>query len=202
MVRLRGRQLGIRGWAALLGALSVVAAYGFAAVYTQPLASGESSLQWVPGQPPVSNYPLVTFNYVDGGLVTLVLGLDNHAVVGITVTGIETSSSDSHALVNVMEARPAVFADPGGCCTLNVDETWSARDFRPINLNPGQAGAVAVHLQMTNCEYNSGGQFVIIDSIKVHYSVLGFPHAQSAAVGPLWFKSPDSCPRSGPARPA
>jgi hypothetical protein len=67
------------------------------------------------------------------------------------------------------------------------------REFRPINLNPGQQGVVAVHLLMSNCTGRATGGYTIVDSISVDYSVLGFPHTQDVPVGPYRVSAPDTC---------
>jgi hypothetical protein len=141
-------------------------------------------------------------NYVDGATATLVKAVINNGAIGVTVTGVESSPAVRWAgLYTVKDSRTAVTVSPGSCCTINDSATWSAKEFRPLTLNPGQQGAVAVHLLESNCEFNSGGQYVILDSIRVHYSVLGFAHIQDVGIGPYWFKSPEACPRSGFARP-
>jgi hypothetical protein len=69
-------------------------------------------------------------------------------------------------------------------------------------VNPSKEGVVAIHLLMSHCENNGpGGGYAVIDSIVIQYSVLGFPREQAVEVGPYYFRSPDTCPRSGPARP-
>jgi hypothetical protein len=45
--------------------------------------------------------------------------------------------------------------------------------------------------------------YLCIDSIQIHYRVLGFPHVQDVHLNTLFaVKSPDAWPRSGPARPS
>ena len=86
-------------------------------------------------------------------------------------------------LVALKDPRAAVMAGPAPCCELNDAATWSARDFHSIQVNPKVWGVIAPHLLMSNCEHNGPGGYEIIDTIKVDYSVLGFPRAEDVSVG-------------------
>jgi hypothetical protein len=199
--------------------LALVASYGFLAIFSQPLGGGgregftRAAGQTLVADPglnlgPILDGPAPIFvSYVDGGLATLVKSVSNDGPVALTITGVETSGPDKAgglALVTVKEAQAGMAVDPGSCCEINDPATWAAssHDFRPIHVDPGRQGVIAVHLLMSNCEDTGAGGFLIFDSIKVDYTVLGFPHVQAIGVGPYWFQSPDTCPRSGPARPA
>jgi hypothetical protein len=141
--------------------------------------------------------------------------LYNDVPTPLTITGVQTSPSYWLGLVTLKDARPAAVAGPPPClleavergaallrsCQLNEAATWSGGDFRPIEVSPGKEGVVALRMLMSNCEDTGPGGYLIIDSIQVHYSVLGFPHIQAVDVGPYWFQSPATCPRSGAARP-
>src|SRR5260370_5636326 len=190
-----------------------VASYIFAAIWTQPLARGnDEQFTGIPGHNPANQKVDITgvsrdtliWPYVDGGVTTLVTSLTNNGPVGLTVTGIETNGRWPAwgGLFTLTEARAAVLANPGQCFELDEPATSSARDFRPIYLAPGHQGAVAARLLMSNCEYNSSDQYTDIEYIRVDYAVLGFRHVQKVGVGPYWIKSPETCPRPGPARPA
>jgi len=194
-------------------AFIAVAAYVLVAIYMQPVARGnDEEFTGIPGHNPanetidiagVSRDTLV-WPYVDGGVTTLVTSVVNKGPVGLTITGVETNGRWPAwgGLFTLTEARAAVLANPGQCCELDQSATWSARDFRPIYLAPGHQAAVAAHILMSNCEYNGSGQYTAVEFIRVDYAVLGFQHIQEVGVGPYWIKSPDTCPRSGPARPA
>ncbi len=197
---------------AVLAAFVAVAAFVFVAIWMQPAASGSSEVfTGIPGHNPTNEavntgvgvtQDILVWPYVDGGVITLVTSITNRGPVGLTITGVETNGRppDWTGLFALTDARPAVLANPGQCCELNESATWSARDFRPIYIAPGDEGVVAVHILMSNCEYNSSGQYTAIEYIRVAYVVLGFQHVQKVGVGPYWMKSPDACPRSGPAR--
>lgn len=212
MARITSRWTGKR-----LAALAVfvgVAAYVFVAIWMQPVASSSSeTFTGIPGHNPTNEavdvgggvtQQEVLWPYVDGGVATLVTSLTNSGPVGLTITGVETNGHPPRwaGLFTLTDARPATLANPGQCCELNESATWSAHNFRPIYLAPGGQAAVAAHILMSNCEYNSSGQYTAIEYIRVDYAVLGFQHVQKVGVGPYWMKSPDTCPRSGPARPA
>lgn len=197
---------------ALAVGVGLLAVYGFFAIYVRPLDVGsdeaffglasqtavdESSA--VIGNGP--DVPIHLLSYVDGGVDTLVKSLFNRGLTPITITGVETSPPDWLGLVTLKEPRAAVIDGAAPCCQLNAAATWSAQDFRSIQVNPGEERVVALHLLMSNCEDSGSGIYTIIDSIKVHYNVLGFPHVKDVAVGPYWFQSPDTCQRTGPARP-
>ncbi len=197
---------------AALAAFVAVAAYVFVAIYMQPLASGgNESFTGLPGHNP-TNEPIdiggvtqetLLWPYVDGGVTTLVTSVVNNGPVGLTITGVETNGRWPAwgGLFTLTDARAAVLAKPGRCCELDQSATWSARDFRPIYVDPGHQGVVAAHIVMSNCEYNGSGQYTAVEYIRVDYVVLGFHHVQKVGVGPYWIKSPDTCPRPGPARP-
>jgi hypothetical protein len=193
-------------------AFIAVAAYVFVAIYMQPVARGSDEMYTgIPGHNPTNEaiqlgttQSTLVWPYVDGGVTTLVTSLVNNGPVGLTITGVETNGRPPAwvGLFTLTEARAALLANPGQCCELDEAATWSARDFRPIYLAPGHQGAVAAHILMSNCEFNSSGQYTAIEYIRVDYTVLGFHHVQEVGVGPYWIKSPDTCPRAGPARPA
>lgn len=197
---------------AWLAAFVAVAAYVLVAIWMQPAAPGSNeTYTGIPGHNPaeqtieiggVTQQRLV-WPYVDGGVTTLVTSIANRGPVGLTIVGVETSGRPPQwlGLFTLTEARTAVLA-ASQCCELNESATWSARDFRPIYVDPGHEGVVAAHILMSNCEYNDSGQYTAIEYIRVDYVVLGFHHVQEVGVGPYWMKSPDTCPRSGPARPA
>jgi len=216
---------------ALVAAAVLIAVYVYFAVYLQPLGSGpDETLYRAPGQTVVNDPAMssqveaagpgrapLLLSYVDGSQAALVKTLYNDGPTPITITGIETSPSYlTGALVTLKEAQPAAIAGPPPCsldavevgaallsyCRLNEAATWSAGGFRPLDVDSHKVGVVAVQLLMSHCEDNGpGGVYEVIDSIQVHYSVLGFPRVQAVDVGPYWFQSPDTCPRSGPARP-
>jgi len=211
MVGLRSRWT--RNRLVVVAAFIGVAAYVFVAIYVQPVARGnDEEFTGVPGHNPTNETIAIAgvardtliWPYVDGGVTTLVTSLINNGPVGLTVTGVETNGRWPAwgGLFTLTDARAAVLANPGQCCELDQSATWSARDFRPIYLSPGHQGAVAAHILMSNCEYNSSGQYTAVEYIRVDYAVLGFQHVQKVGVGPYWIKSPDTCPRPGPARPA
>jgi hypothetical protein len=210
-------------------AAALAAVYVYFAAYLQPLATGpDETIYQAPGQTILTNNfppyypgadqraPLLLLSYVDGAEASLVKTLYNDGPIPITITGVEISPFYlTGALVTLKEAQPAAIAGPAPCslvaveqgaalldtCRLNEAATWTGGDFRPIQVNPGKVGVVAVHLLTSHCEDNGPGGYEIIDSIVVDYSLLGLPHHQAVDVGPYWFQSPDTCPRSGPARP-
>jgi hypothetical protein len=214
---------------AVVVAAGLLTIYGFFAIRFQPLGSGADEwLYRAPGQTTLANScpaycpgpgqraPLLLLSYVDGAEASLVKALYNQGPTQITITGVEISPFYlTGALVTLKEAQPAAIEGPPPCsseavergaaslgsCQLDQAATWSGGAFRPIQVSPGKQGLVAVHLWMSHCEDNGPGGAEIIDSIQVHYNVLGLPHMQAVDVGPYWFQSPDACPRSGPARP-
>jgi hypothetical protein len=200
-------------WVAGALAIALIAVYVVLAVFSQPLSSDAEQLNRAPGQTtlvedpimaetnPPDALPPVLLSYVDGGESTLVKAIYNDGQTPFTITGVETSPSYWLGLVTLKDPRAAVMVGPGPCCELNDAATWSAPDFRSIQVNPKGWGVIALHLLMSNCEDNGPGGYEIIDTIKVDYSVLGFPRTEDVSVGPYWFQSPDTCPRSGPARP-
>lgn len=210
---------------ALVVALGLLSICGFFAVRVQPLDSGgDEWLYRAPGQIELTNNfpadypgpderaPLQLLSYVDGAEASLVKALPNTGPTPITITGVEISPSYlTGALVTLKEAQPATIVASPSCsseavqrraaslsvCQLDQAATWTGGAFRPIQVSPGNQGLVAVHLWMSHCEDNGrGGQYQVIDSIQVHYTVLGFPHSQAVDVGPYWFESPDACPRA------
>jgi hypothetical protein len=200
---------------AVVAALVIlVAVYAFLAIFMQPLAEGtDASLVGLSGQDTIflppnqlalgQHPPAVVMSYVDHGVDTLVQSVANTGSIPITITGVETDHLPGFAgLVTIQDARPAVTIGPQPCCELNDAATWSAHNFRPINVNPGRQAVIALQLLMSHCEDNGPGLYEIIDSIRVDYTVLGFRHTAGVAVGPYWFASPATCPRSGPARSA
>ena len=199
---------------AVLAVFVGVAAYVFVAIWMQPVALGSNAtFTGIPGHNPTKEAGVggpgltqqeLVWPYVDGGVTTLVTSVVNNGPVGLIITGVETNGRWPAwgGLFTLTEARAAVLANPGQCCELDQSATWSARDFRPIYLAPGHQAAVAAHILMSNCEYNGSGQYTAVEFIRVDYAVLGFQHIQEVGVGPYWIKSPDTCPRSGPARPA
>lgn len=216
---------------ALVAAAALVALYMYFAAYLQPLAAGpDETLYRAPGQATVNDPAMssvignaesgrtpLLLSYVDGAQSSLVKTFYNDGPTPITITGVETSPAYlTGALVTIREAQPAAIAGPPPCsldavergsaslgyCQLNEAATWTAGGFRPIDVRPHQVGVVAVHLLMSHCEDNGpGGGYASIDSIVVHYTLLGLPRDQAVDVGPYYFRSPDTCPRSGPARP-
>jgi hypothetical protein len=210
-------------------AAGVLGTYAYFAMGLQPLGNGTDEwLYRAPGQATLPNYwpdyypgpdvraPLLLLGYVDGAEASLVKTFYNDGPTPITITGIEISPSYlTGALVTIKEAQPAVITGPPPCsqeavdrgtaslgsCQLNQTATWRGGEFRPIQVSPRQQGLVAIHLLIGNCENNGSGGYEIIDSVQVHYNELGFPHVQAVDVGPYWFQSPDTCPRTGPARP-
>jgi hypothetical protein len=191
----------------VLAAFVAVAAYVLVAIWIQPAASGSNeAFTGIPGHSPTKEavdigvgvtQETLVWPYVDGGVITLVTSIANRGPVGLTITGVETNGRppDWAGLFTLTDARAAVLANPGQCCELNESATWSARDFRPIYVDPGHEGVVAAHILMSNCEYNRGGGWVAIAYIHVDYTVLGFHHVQEVGVGPYWMKSPGTCPR-------
>jgi hypothetical protein len=197
---------------ALAVAIGVAVVCAYLAIFSQPLDAGsDEALNVASGQDrltdafpsegkgPDGRAPLLVLDYIDGGQATLVKELHNSGPIPLTITGVETSPAQWLGLVTLKDPRSAVVV--GRCCQLDEAATWSARDFRSIQVNPNEEGIIALHLLMSNCEDNGPGAYMIIDSIKVQYSVLGVPHDQAVEVGPYWFQSPNSCPRKGPARP-
>jgi hypothetical protein len=201
--------------AILLGVIGVLGAYALLAIFPQPVAAdGAEAFTGVRGQKPFADPqaqslsldshgpPVLVWGYVDHGVNTLVKSVVNTGPIPLTITGVENNDLPGWAaLITIKDDRAAVTVGRFPCCEIDPAATWSAHDFRPISVAPGHHAVVAVHMVMGNCEYNNGG-FEIIDSIKVHYTVLGFPHVQAVGVGPYWFRTPDTCPRTGPARPA
>ena len=230
MTKLRARLSRSQG-VALVSAAVLVALYVYFAAYLQPLAAGpDETLYRAPGQATVNDPAMasvidnaapghtpILLSYVDGAESSLVKTLYNDGPTPITITGVETSPSYlTGALVTIKEAQPAAIAGPPPCsldavehgaaslsyCQLNEAATWVAGGFRPIDVSPHQVGVVAVHILMSHCEDNSPGDaYASIDSIVVHYTLLGVPRDQAVDVGPYYFRSPDTCPRSGPATP-
>ena len=212
-------------------AVVLIAVYGYLAIYLHPLGSGtDETLYRAPGQTTVNDPGMASviedagpgrepllLSYVDGAESSLVKTFYNHGPTPITITGVATSPSYlTGALVTLKEAQPAAIGGPPPCsleaveqgaamlnyCRLNEAATWTGGGFRPIQVNPGKEGVVAVHLLMSHCENNGpGGGYAVIDSIVVQYTVLGLPREEAVEVGPYYFQSPDTCPRSGPARP-
>ncbi len=218
-----------RRFVALAVAAGVLAVYIYFAAYRQPLSPGPDEVLYRgPGQVTLPNSfpayypgvdqraPLLLLSYVDGVEASLVKTLYNDGPTSITITGVETSPSYlPGALVPLKEAQPAAIVGPPPCsldavevgaaflayCRLNEAATWSGGAFRPIQVSSHTVGVIAVHLLMSHCEDNGPGGYEVIDSINVQYSVLGLPRVESVEVGPYWFQSPDTCPRSGAARP-
>ncbi|MFI5282594.1 MAG: hypothetical protein ACHQ0J_05630 [Candidatus Dormibacterales bacterium] len=200
-----------RTWIAMAALVLLAGAYGYFAVYLQPLAPADEQLNPAAGEAriasstidfgPLVYTPLAALTYVDGANATLVKDLYNNGPFALTVTGVETSPEYWVGLVSVADPRAAVMAGPWPCCEINEAATFSAQSFHPFQLSPGRLGAVAVHLFMSHCEDSGPGGYLGIDRITVLYSVLGFPHSQDVPVGPYWFQSPNSCPRTGSARP-
>ena len=191
---------------AVLAVFVGVAAYVFVAIWMQPVALGSNAtFTGIPGHNPTKEAGVggpgltqqeLVWPYVDGGVVTLVTSLANRGPVGLTITGVETDPPCPRwcGLYSIKATRAAVLANPGRCCELNESATWSAHDFRPIYVDPGHEGVVALHILMTNCEYN-GAQISGLARINVAYSVLGFQHWQKVDVGEYLIKTPDKCPR-------
>jgi len=200
-----------RTWIAMAAAVLLVAVYGYFAVYLQPLSPADEQINPATGEARIPSSaidfgphlytPLAALTYVDGANATLIEDLYNDGPIAFTVTGVETSPDYWAGLVSVKDPRAALMAGPWPCCEINDAATFSAPSFRPFQLSPGHLGAIAVHLFMSHCEDNGPGGYEIFDHITVFYSVLGFPHSEDVPVGPYWFQSPDSCPRSGTARP-
>ena len=198
---------------AVLAVFVGVAAYVFVAIWMQPVALGSNAtFTGIPGHNPTKeamvvgaglNQQELVWPYVDGGVITLVTSLANRGPVGLTITGVGTDPPCPNwcGLYSIKATRAAVLASPGRCCELNESKTWSARDFRPIYVDPGHEGVVALHIVMTNCEYNSP-QISSLARINVAYAVLGFQHWQKVNVGEYLIQRGDKCPRSGPAGPA
>lgn len=215
---------------ALVAAAVLVVVYAYFAAYLQPLGAGpDEALFRAPGQttvidPAMSSVidnaglsrPPVLLSYVDGAESSLVKTFYNDGPTPITITGVQTSPSYlTAALVTLKEAQPAAIEGPPPCsleavergaaslsyCQLNEAATWTGGGFRPIDVSPHQVGVVAVHLLMSHCEDNGKGGYAFVDSIVVHYTLLGLPRDQAVDVGPYYFQSPDTCPRSGTARP-
>ena len=191
---------------AVLAVFVGVAAYVFVAIWMQPVALGSNAtFTGIPGHNPTKEAGVggpgltqqeLVWPYVDGGVVTLVTSLANRGPVGLTITGVGTDPPCPNwcGLYSIKATRAAVLANPGRCCELNESATWSAHDFRPIYVDPGHEGVVALHILMTNCEYN-GAQIGGLARINVAYAVLGFQHWQKVDVGEYLIKTPDTCPR-------
>lgn len=202
MARITSRWTGKR--LALLAVFVGVAAYVFVAIWMQPVALGSNAtFTGIPGHNPTKEAVAGSFTqqelvwpYVDGGVITLVTSLANRGPVGLTITSVGTDPPCPNwcGLFSIKATRAAVLANPGRCCELNESKTWSARDFHPIYVDPGHEGVVALHILMTNCEYN-GAQISGLAPINVAYSVLGFQHWQKVDVGQYLIKTPDTCPR-------
>jgi len=188
-------------------ATASLAAYLFLSVLSQPLISGNAEGAdrgtFVSSLSPGFDRPARVVDYADGATATLIKWVGNGGPVSLTVTGVEMSPSYWVGLITIADARAGVVAGPDPCCNVDEQATWAAPSFRPIQLGPSKQAPVVLHILMSHCEYNSPGGTASIDSIRIHYSVLGFPHVQDVHLNTLFaVKSPDACPRSGPSRPS
>lgn len=186
--------------AAFVVAIGSLAAYAFVAVLNQPLTAG-STFQIVPGSVAVTDLEtdsgtVQLLGYVDGATVTINQALANTGQVKLSITGVETSPSPaSYAIFSITDARAAVPASLPCCGAIDEAATWAASGFKPMQLGPRQEVAVAVRLVMNSCHGNTGESYQTVDSINVHYSVLGIPHVQEVFFfEPIGVKVPASCP--------
>ena len=180
--------------------IGLLATYAFFAFVNQPLTAGsdqgiyppqaETALDTLAG-------PVRLLPYVDGETLTLVQSLANTGPVDLSVTGVALSSqlSPAHAAFSVTEARAAIPAGLPCCGDIDVAATWAAPRFNPMQLQPGQQVAIALHLVINQCNTTRVAVFQTLDSISVQYTVLGVSHTQDVqmdeAVG---VKMPDTCP--------
>lgn len=191
----------------MVAAIALLGVYLYLAVLSQPLTSGNAEGAdrgtFVSSLSPGFDRPARVVGYADGATATLTKWVGNSGPVGLTVTGVEMSPSYWVGLITIADARAGVVTGPDPCCNVDEQATWAAPGFRPIQLDPKKQAPVVLHILMSHCEYNSPGGTANFDSIRIHYSVLGFPHVQAVPLNTLFaVKSPDTCPRSGPARPS
>jgi hypothetical protein len=201
--RRAGRRL---GW--LVGIVAVaglVFGYLFLAVLSHPLVPGnaegasEGPLQPDPASSPGGGTQIRVFTYVDGKTVTMIKWLGNSGLVPLTLTGVDTVPSGWRHLMGVTGARAVPVVESRGCCRYDDPAPWAASSFQPLVVQPGQQGAVILHILMSNCEFSAGGGIVGFGfgGIGVHYSVLGMPRSDYIPFfNPVSVNVPDTCPRS------
>jgi hypothetical protein len=193
--------------AATVFAVFLLAIYAVVAVFAQPVtgtveepAGGLSQLPGYPANVDTGLYHL--YAYVDGGTFTVTKWVTNSGFVPLTITGVDPAPDYWVGLLGVKDARQGVPLIPGKCCAIDEAATWSAPSFRPLQLNPGQSGAVSIRYLMSHCEDNDPGGTVSSPVFRLQYNILGFPRDVEIPWSfPVGVTSPDTCPRIGPARP-
>jgi hypothetical protein len=184
----------------------LLTAYAFVAIVAQPLTGAEEvadrGLATLAGNPGDSTeYRL--FDYADGGTFTVTRWLSNSGPVGLTITGVDVAPDYWVGLIGVKDARQAVPVVPGKCCAIDEAATWTAPGFRPLHLNPGQWGGVSVRYLMSHCEDSGPGGTLSFAAVGIRYNILGYPRdVQIPWSAPIAVTSPETCPRTGPARPS
>jgi hypothetical protein len=180
--------------------LFLLALYAVVAIFAQPVAGladeSDRSVSGLPGYPANYNTGLYhLYAYVDGGTFTV--------TKWVTITGVDPAPDYWVGLLGVKDARQGVPLIPGKCCPIDAAATWAATSFRPLQLAPGQSGAVSIRYLMSHCEDNSGGGTVSFPVFGLQYNILGFPRDVEIPWSfPVGVTSPDTCPRTGPALPA
>ena len=199
--RRAGHRLGWLG--GIVAVAGLASGYLFLAVLSHPLVPGnaegasEGAMQLNPASSLGGDTQIRVFNYVDGKTVTMFKWLGNSGLVPLTVTGVDTVPSDSRALIAITGARAVPVVESRGCCHYDDPAPWAASSFQPLVIQPGQLGAVILHILMSNCEFNAGGGIVGFDGIRVHYSILGMPRSDYIPFfDAVSVKVPDSCPRT------
>jgi hypothetical protein len=201
--RRAGRRL---GWlAGIVAVAGLVIGYLFLAVLSHPLVPGnlegasEGPLQPDPASNPAGGTQVRLFTYVDGKTITMVKWLRNSGLVPLTLTGVDTVPSGSRHLIGVAGARAVPVVESRGCCRYDDPAPWMASTFQPLVVQPGQQGAVILHILMSNCEVNAAAGIVGFGfgGIRVHYSVLGMPRSENIPFfNPVSVNVPDTCPPS------
>jgi hypothetical protein len=189
-------------------ALCLLALYAVVAIFAQPVTGtvdeSDRGVSQLPGFP--ANYDTGLFHlnaYVDGGTFTVTKWVTNGGFVPLTITGVDPAPDYWVGLLGVKDARQGVPLIPGKCCAIDEAATWSAPSFRPLQLDPGQSGAVSIRYLMSHCEDNSAGGTMSFPVFRLQYNVLGFPRDVEIPWSfPVGVTSPDTCPRIGPARSA
>jgi hypothetical protein len=186
--------------------ICVLACYAVVAIFAQPLTPSEevadnglSHRNWYAGDTGL----IRLYVYVDRGTFTVTKWLTNSGPVPLTITGVDPAPDYWVGLIGVKDARQAVPVVPGKCCSIDEVATWAAPGFRPLHLDPGQSGAISVRYLMSHCESSPPGGTLSFESLGIQYNILGFPRdGQIPWSAPIAVTSPDTCPQTGPARPA
>jgi hypothetical protein len=194
--------------AATVFAVFLLAVYAIVAVFAQPVTGtvdeSDRSLSGLAGYPDNYNTGLYhLYAYVDGGTFTVTKWVTNSGFVPLTITGVDPAPDYWVGLLGVKDARQGVPLIPGKCCAIDEAATWAAPTFRPLRLDPGQSGAVSIRYLMSHCEDNDPGGTVSFPVFHLQYNILGIPRDVEIPWSyPVGVTSPDTCPRTGPARPA